>query len=109
MRRVKEATTTMREYARQRTIPRTATVKAAAKPRPEDILPNGILGTIKAIKKAEGYGFVTHGSTGEDYFFHRSAVRESSVAFEDLRLDQAVVFEPSDGPKGLRASLVRAI
>lgn len=59
-----------------------------------------IRGTVKTIKRAEGYGFVTHASTGHDYFFHRSAVEGS---FEALELDQAVEFTPVEGPKGLRA------
>ena len=69
----------------------------------------GIRGTIKAIKKQEGYGFVTHAATGEDYFFHRSEVRDSDVPFDSLKLDQEVEFTPVEGPKGLRATGVRAV
>ena len=67
-------------------------------------------GTIKAIKKAEGFGFVTHSATGEDYFFHRSELKDSKVGFEDLEIDQKVEFDPIDnGPKGLRAQNVTAV
>jgi cold shock CspA family protein len=60
-------------------------------------------GTIKALKKAEGYGFVTHSATGTDYFFHRSELRDSPIPFESLKLDQPVEFTPVEGPKGMRA------
>ena len=81
--------------------------RPSVRPRVSD--PDMLRGTVKSIKKVEGYGFVTHTGTGEDYFFHRSAVRDSDVSFEDLRMDQEVEFLPSDGPKGLRASLVRVL
>lgn len=82
---LKEATTTMaREYEKLR-------------------------GTIKSIKRAEGYGFVTHVATGEDYFFHRSQVDASTIPFDELQLDQKVEFVPAEGPKGSRAMSVRAI
>lgn len=67
-------------------------------------------GTIKTIKKPEGYGFITHTATGVDHFFHRSAVeRTADVAFEGLQVDQAVEFTPIDGPKGPRAVDVRPL
>lgn len=66
-------------------------------------------GTVKNIKRAEGYGFITDSSTGEDYFFHRTAVEMTSAkGFGDLQEDDAVVFTPIDGPKGLRAVEVAA-
>jgi cold shock CspA family protein len=100
----------MRERARQRTIPRGTTGAATTRERNPSVGPNGgIRGTIKAIKKAEGYGFVTHSATGEDYFFHRSEVRDSEVPFDMLQPDDEVEFEPTDGPKGLRALAVRAL
>lgn len=92
----------MRERTRQRTLSRESTM-----PRKSES--NGIRGTIKAIKKQEGYGFVTHAATGEDYFFHRSETRDSEVPFESLKLDQEVEFTPVEGPKGLRAQSVRSI
>ena len=68
-----------------------------------------IKGTIKTLKKAEGYGFVTHSATGTDYFFHRSQLKNSTIPFEQLQPDQEVEFEPIEGPKGLRAQEVRPI
>lgn len=66
-------------------------------------------GTIKTLKRAEGYGFITHSATGTDHFFHRSEVKNSTVRFEDLVQDQPVEFIPVEGPKGLRATDVRAL
>lgn len=67
-------------------------------------------GTIKSIKRAEGYGFITHTATGEDHFFHRSAVeRSGDVSWDDLEIDQPVEFTPSDGPKGPRAIEVKPL
>lgn len=66
-------------------------------------------GTIKSIKRAEGYGFVTHVATGDDYFFHRSQVDATTIPFDELQLDQKVEFIPAEGPKGSRAMAVRAI
>jgi CspA family cold shock protein len=66
-------------------------------------------GTVKSIKKAEGYGFVTHAATGDDYFFHRSQVTDPKVPFEALQLDQEVEFTPAEGPKGSRAMDVKAV
>jgi cold shock CspA family protein len=66
-------------------------------------------GTIKTIKKTEGFGFITHDDTGIDHFFHRSAIeRTSPIAFEDLQAEDPVVFTPVDGPKGPRAIDVRS-
>jgi CspA family cold shock protein len=88
MRRVKEATTM-------------ATSASA---------PAKLRGTIKTIKKTEGYGFITHSATGEDHFFHRSAVeRTSPIAFDDLEVDQEVEFIPVEGPKGARAIQVKPL
>jgi cold shock CspA family protein len=65
-------------------------------------------GTIKTIKKAEGYGFITHQETGIDHFFHRTAIeRGSSRKFEDLEVADPVEFTASDGTKGPRAVDVR--
>jgi cold shock CspA family protein len=69
------------------------------------IKPEKFKGTIKSIKKAEGYGFITHTATGEDHFFHRSAVL-SPHTMDELHLDQSVLFTPFDSPKGLRAAEV---
>jgi cold shock protein len=66
-------------------------------------------GTIKTIKKAEGYGFITHTETGVDHFFHRSQVRSADLSFDQLEVDQGVAFTAVDGPKGPRAMDVELV
>jgi len=67
-------------------------------------------GTIKTLKKAEGFGFITHDETGIDHFFHRSAIeRTSSIGFEELEVAHPVEFTAVDGPKGPRAIEVRPV
>lgn len=66
--------------------------------------PTKLTGTVKSIKRAEGYGFITHSATGIDHFFHRSAIeKDSLISFDDLDVDQTVEFVPVEGPKGPRA------
>jgi CspA family cold shock protein len=65
-------------------------------------------GTIKSLKRQEGYGFITHEATGDDYFFHRSHIeRDAGYSWEELVEDQPVEFTPGEGPKGPRAVDVR--
>ncbi len=68
-----------------------------------------LTGTIKTLKKPEGYGFITHSATGTDHFFHRSELKNSPIPFEELVQDQLVEFVPVEGPKGLRAMDVRPV
>ena len=62
-------------------------------------------GTISKIISDKGFGFI-QGEDGQEYFMHRSAVRDGSV-FEQLREGQSVAFDASRGDKGLRAENVR--
>ena len=62
-------------------------------------------GTITKVISDKGFGFI-QGEDGQEYFMHRTAVRDGSV-FEQLREAQAVVFDASRGDKGLRAENVR--
>jgi CspA family cold shock protein len=80
---------------------------AKARPTPAPIK---LKGTIKSIKRAEGYGFITHEATGEDYFFHRSHIeRDGGTPWDQLEEDQPVEFTPGEGPKGPRATEVRTL
>jgi len=68
---------------------------------------NRLKGTIKNILHAQGYGFITHTATGEDYFFHRSVIApDAEQGFADLVEDQRVEFSAVEGPKGKRADSV---
>jgi CspA family cold shock protein len=62
-------------------------------------------GTISKLISDKGFGFI-QGEDGQEYFMHRSAVRDGSV-FEQLRESQPVVFDAGRGDKGLRAENVR--
>ena len=62
-------------------------------------------GTISRVLSDKGFGFI-RGDDGQEYFMHRSAVRDGSV-FEQLRDGQHVTFDASRGDKGLRAENVR--
>lgn len=64
-------------------------------------------GKIKKIVSDKGFGFITGDGQNKDLFFHVSSVRDS--AFESLFEGQEVEFESEEGPKGVRASVVRPI
>lgn len=57
-------------------------------------------GTIKRLKKDNGFGFIL-GQDGKEYFMHKSALKNAK--FEELREGQDVTFEDAEGEKGLRA------
>jgi CspA family cold shock protein len=61
-------------------------------------------GQISRVQSEKGFGFIT-GDDGQDYFFHRSAIR--GAMFEQLREGQAVTFDGARGDKGLRAENVQ--
>lgn len=58
-------------------------------------------GIVKSVNLDKGFGFIT-GQDGDSYFFHRTGVTEE-LAFNYYRKGMAVTFEPTGGPKGLRA------
>lgn len=62
-------------------------------------------GKIKRITD-KGFGFIETG-TGNDMFFHSSAVQ--GVSYDDLREGQTVSYEIGQGPKGPRAENVQVI
>ena len=61
-------------------------------------------GTIARLQVEKGFGFIRDGS-GQDYFFHRSAVFGEGI--ENLREGDSVEFTVGQGPKGPRAENVR--
>ena len=61
-------------------------------------------GTIRTLRADKGFGFIKD-ATGNDYFFHQSAIYGEGIA--DLREGDSVEFEVSQGPKGPRAENVR--
>ena len=63
-------------------------------------------GTIKKVVADRGFGFIT-AEDAKDYFFHRDSL-DSSLSFDRLNGGERVEFEVEEGPKGPRASKVRA-
>jgi len=61
-------------------------------------------GTIRTLRVDKGFGFIKD-AAGKEYFFHRSAVYGEGL--ENLREDDSVEFDVSQGPKGPRAENVR--
>ena len=64
-------------------------------------------GKISRLLIEKGFGFIAC-DDGQEYFMHRSAVRDGSV-FEQLREEQSVTFDGGKGEKGLRAENVRLV
>ena len=64
-------------------------------------MPNG---TIKRLVRDRGFGFVRD-EGGQEFFFHRSAVRDGS--FEQLTEGQRVLFDEEPSAKGPRANNIR--
>ena len=67
-----------------------------------------VRGTVKRLLRQEGYGFICHTLTGEDYFFHRSAL-ERADDWAEMEQDCPVEFSVQESPKGLRAMNVRLL
>jgi CspA family cold shock protein len=63
-------------------------------------------GTVKWFSDAKGYGFISR-EAGEDVFVHHSGIE--GEGFHSLHEDQRVEFTVEQGPKGLRATQVRAL
>jgi len=63
-------------------------------------------GTIKRLVRDRGFGFIRD-EGGQEFFFHRSAVRD--VPFEELSEGQRVEFEDEPSGKGPRAANIRPV
>ncbi|MHB8398976.1 MAG: cold-shock protein [Candidatus Limnocylindrales bacterium] len=63
-------------------------------------------GTVKKVIADRGFGFIT-AEDGKDYFFHRDGL-QGSVDFDRLNGGERVEFDVEQGPKGPRATGVRA-
>jgi len=66
-----------------------------------------LAGIIKTLKLPEGFGFLTGFETGEDFFFHRTAV--IGTPWDDLHPDLYVLFRSVESPKGPRAVDVEVV
>lgn len=63
-------------------------------------------GKIIRLITEKGFGFIKSDSDNTEYFFHQSGIRDD---FHALREGQQVMFEPTKGPKGLRAEQVSLV
>ena len=57
-------------------------------------------GTIKAVIRDKGYGFITC-EDGSEIFFHMSGL--ANIYFEDLQIGQSVEYVEEEGHKGTKA------
>ncbi len=58
-------------------------------------------GTVKWFNAQKGFGFITNNETGEDVFVHFSGI--ATDGFKSLEENQDVVFEITQGARGLQA------
>jgi cold shock protein len=65
------------------------------------------LGKVKWFNDAKGYGFITREEDGKDVFVHYSSIQGDG--FRTLNQGQDVVYECTEGPKGLFAQAVRPV
>lgn len=63
-------------------------------------------GQVKKLNTERGFGFI-RSTTGEEVFFHNSAVADGG--FDALREGQEVTFETEKSPRGPRAKNVKAV
>lgn len=62
-------------------------------------------GTIKRLVRDRGFGFIRDDG-GQEWFFHRSAVKAGS--FDQLNEGQRVTFDEEPSQKGPRAGNIRS-
>ncbi len=58
-------------------------------------------GTVKWFNAQKGFGFITNSENGEDVFVHFSGI--STDGFKSLEENQNVIFDITDGARGLQA------
>ncbi|EMY33785.1 cold-shock DNA-binding protein family [Arthrobacter crystallopoietes BAB-32] len=64
-------------------------------------------GTVKWFNSEKGFGFIAPDDGSADVFAHYSAIE--SNGYRELREEQKVEFETTQGPKGLQAANIRAL
>ncbi|MEK7276460.1 MAG: cold shock domain-containing protein [Chloroflexota bacterium] len=65
---------------------------------------NRFQGTIKWFNATKGYGYIKKSDSGEEIYFHASALPAASQAA--LKAGQKVEFSVERGPKGTQAAQV---
>ncbi|MBK4738995.1 cold-shock protein [Noviherbaspirillum pedocola] len=64
-------------------------------------------GTVKWFNDSKGFGFITPDNGGNDVFAHFQDIQANG--FKSLAENQRVSFEIGKGPKGDKATNIRAI
>ncbi|HGA2315770.1 TPA: cold shock domain-containing protein CspD [Pseudomonas putida] len=62
-------------------------------------------GKVKWFNNAKGYGFINEEGKTDDLFAHYSAIQMEG--YKTLKAGQSVVFEITQGPKGLHAVQIK--
>jgi cold shock protein len=65
------------------------------------------IGTVKWFNAEKGYGFISVDGGGPDVFVHFSAIQANG--YRELREDQRVEFDITQGNRGPQAEAVRPI
>jgi CspA family cold shock protein len=63
------------------------------------------IGIVKWFSNAKGYGFISPEQGGDDIFAHFSSI--AMEGYKTLKKGQKVVFECTQGPKGLHATEIK--
>lgn len=63
-------------------------------------------GKVKWFNDQKGFGFISS-EKGKDVFVHHSVIEGSG--FKTLQENETVEYDAEDGPKGMKATLVRRL
>ena len=64
-------------------------------------------GTVKWFNNTKGYGFLLSEDKSRDIFTHYSSIHMDG--FRTLKAGQPVLFEATEGPRGLHATTVKLV
>ena len=64
-------------------------------------------GKVKWFNDQKGFGFIASDQSGKDIFVHHTVIQ--AEGFRTLRDGETVEYEAEDGPKGMKATLVRKV
>jgi len=64
-------------------------------------------GKVKWFNDQKGFGFIAPDQNGKDIFVHHTVIQ--AEGFRTLQDGETVEYEAEDGPKGMKATLVRRV